>query len=93
MSQSESLKADKDLMWKKLSTLPGFSWQQTLGRGLRKGELNVMAAGRQTGKSMLSTKMWELLSETHDDRIKRIAWEPHARILAILDEASGHTDE
>ena len=60
MSTSVSLKADKELMWKKLSTLPMptadddlMNFWQSMGRGLRgfkKGELDVIACGRQVGK-------------------------------------------
>ena len=63
MSNSKSLKADKELVWKKLSTLPKppldkdlLYFQQAMWRGLRgvkKGELNVLAVGSGVGKSMV----------------------------------------
>lgn len=57
--QSKSLKADKDLMWKKLSTPPkppgaGFFWNQSAG--IAQGEMALFAVGRSTGKSMIATQ-------------------------------------
>ena len=57
MSQSESLKTDKEIMWKKLSTLPRqpadddlMNFWQSMGRGVRggfkTGELIVFATGK-----------------------------------------------
>lgn len=67
---SKSLKADKELMWKKLSTLPrplGWPWTQMVGRGLREGfkpgEITIIASGRRNGKSMLQQKYLEALAD------------------------------
>jgi len=65
MSRSKFLKTDdKEVMWKKLSTLPVSQgekdimyFRQTLGRafraGFKKGEVSVIAAQSNKGKSML----------------------------------------
>jgi len=65
VSRSKSLKTDdKEVMWKKLSTLPVSQsetdimyFQQTLGRafraGFNKGEVSIIAAQSNKGKSML----------------------------------------
>jgi len=64
VSQSKSSKIDdKELMWKKLSTLPVSQgerdvmyFQQQLGRafraGYKKGEVSVVAAKSNVGKTM-----------------------------------------
>ena len=53
MSQSKSLKADKELMWKKLSTVtkPEEFVFHDVGRrgGVRPGEMMVFASGRWQG--------------------------------------------
>ena len=59
LSQSKSLKADKELMWKKLST-PYITpidadlayFQKALWRGLRRGQMNVAVAKSGCGKSV-----------------------------------------
>lgn len=77
MSQSESLKTDKELVWKKLSTLPRptadddlMNFWQSMGRGVRggmkKGELNIIACGGRTGKSVFQQTLMEQLVELPD---------------------------
>lgn len=72
MSQSKSSKTDKaekELMWKKLSTVhdPDLLWyRQQLGRALRggkTGEVTVMMAGRRCGKSMMNKMLIEQMHE------------------------------
>ena len=53
MSQSKSLKADKELMWKKLSTLPTPPmevWDTVAG--FKRGEVIAIMAKSGVGKSM-----------------------------------------
>jgi len=51
LSQSKSLKADKDLMWKKLATP---SRPRNWTDGLSKGEVVMFMAGRSMGKSTMA---------------------------------------
>jgi len=51
LSHSKSLKADKELMWKKLATPPRpRNWTD----GLSKGEVVMFMAGRSMGKSTMA---------------------------------------
>ena len=61
MSPSESSKTDKEIMWKKLSTLPKptadddlMNFWQSMGHnvrgGIKNGELIVFASGKRTSK-------------------------------------------
>jgi hypothetical protein len=70
MSQSESLKTDKELMWEKLSTpyQPMTTFQQQMtARGLRKGKLNVIAMSRNRGKSRLNAAYIESMIDNESD--------------------------
>ena len=52
-AQSKSLKADKELAWKKLSTPAKIPhWTE----GMSRGEVVMIIAGRSMGKSMMATQ-------------------------------------